>query len=80
MRRGTITAFTGAAAVVAVAAAGLTAAAVAGCGTGTAARHSAAGSSPAYKYYRSMMSRYHGGMMMGGGPALPGPESAGPRP
>ena len=42
------------------------AAALAGCGAGTTAvRHSSA-PNPQYTYYRSMMGRYHGGMMMGG--------------
>lgn len=42
--------------------------ALAGCATSTAAHHQAATQNPQYTYYRSMMSRYHGGMMMGGGP------------
>lgn len=68
MERGTMNTLIRAAAVVAVTATGLAGAAVAGCGTGAAARHTAAASNPTYNYYRSMMSRYHGGMMMGGGP------------
>lgn len=56
------------AAITAVAAAGLAAAtALAACGT-SAAPHRVAGSDSQYTYYRSMMGRYHGGMMMGGGP------------
>src|SRR5215471_9490211 len=51
----------------ALAAAGVAAtAALAGCGTGPTTRHPAAPSSPQYSYYRSMMNRYHSGMMMGG--------------
>src|SRR5262245_24296054 len=51
----------------ALAAAGLAATvALAGCGTGPATRHPAGPSRPQYSYYRSMMSRYHSGMMMGG--------------
>jgi hypothetical protein len=56
------------AAMAAVTAAGLAAAtALAASGT-SAAPHRVAGSDPQYTYYRSMMGRYHGGMMMGGGP------------
>src|SRR5262245_36713881 len=68
MERGTIRTLTHPAAVAAVAVVGLAAAAITGCGSGTTAHRSGALSNPMYKYYRSMMGRYHGGMMMGGGP------------
>ena len=69
MMRSTMRIPSGLAAAGAVAAAGLAVSvALAACGTGTVTRHPAAGPSPQYNYYRTMMSRYHGGMMMGGGP------------
>ena len=44
--------------------------ALAACGTGSSGRHQPAGvKSSQYRYYRSMMSRYQGGSMMGGGPS-----------
>lgn len=55
-------------AAAAAAAAAAVAVAVAGCAAGTTTRHQAPASSQQYSYYRSMMGRYHGGMMMGGGP------------
>lgn len=67
MRLSTIRTLARPAALAVVAAAGL-AAALAGCSSGTAAHHHASAQSPQYNYYRSMMGRYHGGMMMGGGP------------
>ena len=68
MERGTIRTLTRPAAVAVVTVVGLAVAAVAGCGSGTTAHHPRTLSNPMYKYYRSMMGRYHGGMMMGGGP------------
>lgn len=41
---------------------------IAGCGSGATSRHQAPRARSAYGYYRSMMGRYHDGMMMGGGP------------
>jgi len=53
----------------AAAAAGLAVAtAITGCQSATTARHSASAQNLQYRYYRSMMGRYHGGSMMGGGP------------
>jgi rusticyanin len=64
MERGTITRLIPAA----LAATGLAATvAIASCGPGTGMRHPAAPSGSQYNYYRSMMSRYRGGMV-GGSP------------
>src|SRR5215813_14551037 len=61
MERGTIRTLTRPAAVAVVTVVGLAVAAVAGCGSGTTAHHPRTLSNPMYKYYRSMMGRYHGG-------------------
>jgi len=68
MERGKIRTLIRQATAAAVVAVGLAAAAIAGCGSGTTAQHRGTVSNPMYRYYRSMMGRYHGGMMMGGGP------------
>jgi rusticyanin len=65
MKRCTTRTLIGPVAVAAIAAALATV--LVACGGGTAAGQHASAQNPQYNYYRSMMGRYHGGMM-GGGP------------